>query len=210
MTTADDPQGGDPPGGEPFLRRWSRRKRDVGDDAPPPAADTSEPGASVSEATPGDDPEGGGDPAVLTDDDMPPVESLTEDTDVSGFFSEGVSEALRRQALRRLFRMPKFQLRDGLDDYDGDYRAFTPLGDTVTSDMRLQSERRLAAEQDQAATGEESRTDATAEGQQAGTPEGAVEGELAGDTGAYSRDTGTAPQDSPVDGEDHGDRPSGA
>lgn len=119
-----------------FVSRWSRRKRRASSQTrESPPSDAGGDHAVVSAEDPA--------PPAPTDADMPPVESLSEDADVSGFLSTGVSEALRRRALRHLFHMPKFQLRDGLDDYDGDYRAFTPLGDVVTSDMKLQARRRL-------------------------------------------------------------------
>ena len=73
---------------------------------------------------------------LLTDEDMPPIESLSSDSDLSGFFSKGVSSALKRAALRHVFQQPQFNVRDGLNDYDGDYTVFEPLGDTVTSDMK--------------------------------------------------------------------------
>ncbi|MFK7860123.1 MAG: DUF3306 domain-containing protein [Granulosicoccus sp.] len=76
------------------------------------------------------------DSLVLTDDDMPPIASLSSDSDLSGFFNKGVSAALRKAALRHVFQQPKYNLRDGLNDYDGDYTVFEPLGDTVTSDMK--------------------------------------------------------------------------
>ncbi|MDA8015423.1 MAG: DUF3306 domain-containing protein [Gammaproteobacteria bacterium] len=79
-------------------------------------------------------------PPQPTDDDMPPIESLRDDSDFSGFLSPGVSEDLRRRALRRLFASAVFNVRDGLDDYDDDFRNFPPLGDLVTSDMRHQRE----------------------------------------------------------------------
>lgn len=151
---------------EPFARRWSRRKREaVGPSEP------DEPVAPLTEGKPD------GDKPALTDEDMPPVEALTEDTDVSGFFSEGVSESVRRAALRRLFHMPKFQLRDGLDDYDDDFRSFTPLGDIVTSDMRLQAERRRARE---SAANDELAEPAAEGAEEAATGEDAAREEPAG------------------------------
>ena len=39
-----------------------------------------------------------------------------------------VSESLRRLALRKLFHGADFNIRDGLDDYDGDYTSFVKLG----------------------------------------------------------------------------------
>ncbi len=73
---------------------------------------------------------------LLSDDDMPAVDSLAADSDLSGFFNKGVSATLRKAALRHVFQLPKFNVRDGLNDYDGDYTYFEPLGDIVTSDMK--------------------------------------------------------------------------
>ena len=54
--------------------------------------------------------------------------------------SSGVSDKLRNLALRKLFHAPIFNIRDGLDEYDGDYTSFEKLGDIVTADMRHQME----------------------------------------------------------------------
>jgi len=50
----------------------------------------------------------------LTDADMPPIESLDEDSDYAQFLSPQVGTGLRRRALRKLFRLPRFQGSDGL------------------------------------------------------------------------------------------------
>jgi len=71
---------------------------------------------------------------------MPDVESLNEDSDFSGFMSSGVSDELRNLALRKLFKAPVFNIRDGLDEYDEDYTYFEKLGDIVTCDMKHQIE----------------------------------------------------------------------
>ena len=78
--------------------------------------------------------------AVLTDKDMPDIETLTPESDYTDFLSPGVSEGLRKLALRKLFLSEVFNIRDGLDEYDGDYTHFEKLGDTVTADMRHQFE----------------------------------------------------------------------
>jgi len=78
---------------------------------------------------------------LLSDADMPDVESLVEGSDFSQFMNPGVSDALRKRALSRLFRLPVFGIRDGLDDYDEDFRSFIPLGDTITADMRFEQQR---------------------------------------------------------------------
>ncbi len=128
--------------GESFVGRWARRKREseaepqsgIPDDVP---ASTDEDEAAtelVADAPAESEP-------AKTDDDMPPIESIDERSNVGDFFSSGVSRELRRAALRRLFHLPKYNFRDGLNDYDADYRTFVPLGDTVTADMRLKQER---------------------------------------------------------------------
>ncbi|MDX1604729.1 MAG: DUF3306 domain-containing protein [Candidatus Competibacterales bacterium] len=134
------------PGRVSFLERWSSRKRRAGaaqDELPevtrPVAAEPSAP-----------------EPEPLTDADMPALESLDENADVSMFFSPKVSPELRRLALRKLFHQPKFNLTDGLNDYDLDYTRYTPLGDLVTAEMRHRieveaqrlRERQAAAERD--------------------------------------------------------------
>ena len=120
---------------EAFLGRWSRRKAlkqgDVGLES------TNEPKNNQQ------DLDQSGDESVnppLTDEDMPPVESLGEDDDFSGFLSPEISEKLRKVALRKLFHGAGFNVRDGLDDYDDDFTVFEPLGDIVTADMRHQQE----------------------------------------------------------------------
>ena len=130
------------------LRRWARRKREVARENK--AADEArERGASrdLSEAA-HDGRESTGDasePAIVeenvpTDEDMPSLDSLDENSDYSGFLSSGVSEGLRRRALRKLFSSAVFNITDGLDDYDDDFTSFAALGDIVTSDMRHQAE----------------------------------------------------------------------
>lgn len=82
------------------------------------------------------------DAPLLSDDDMPPIQSLSSDSDLSDFFNKGVSAALRKAALRHVFQQPKYNVRDGLNDYDGDYTVFEPLGDTITSDMKWHTARK--------------------------------------------------------------------
>ena len=122
--------------GESVLSRWSRRKLEVEQEslnveqasAPEVGVSPIEPVAEEIEAPP------------LTDADMPDIDSLTEESDFSGFMSSGVSDELRNLALRKLFRAPVFNIRDGLDEYDEDYTSFEKLGDIVTCDMKHQIE----------------------------------------------------------------------
>ena len=85
-------------------------------------------------------PESSQEKYLLCDQDMPDLDSLDEDSDYSGFLSPGVSEELRKLALRKLFQGQCFNVCDGLDDYDEEFTSFEKLGDIVTADMRFQLE----------------------------------------------------------------------
>ncbi|MCY4051656.1 MAG: DUF3306 domain-containing protein [Gammaproteobacteria bacterium] len=119
---------------EAFLSRWSRLKTEhteqelVKSESDEALSDTAMDTQSDEESQ------------VLTDEDMPPIESLDENSDYSLFMSKGVSENLRRMALRKLFSQGVFNIRDGLDDYDDDFTTFESLGDLVTSDMKHREE----------------------------------------------------------------------
>lgn len=123
-----------------FLARWSRRKleaREEKTDSSEPAAGTVQTGEAVAAAVPAS-PE-----RELTDADMPPLESLTAESDFTPFMSPGVSNGLRRLALRKLFGQPAFNVTDGLNDYDEDYTQFASLGNVVTHEMKRMLKREL-------------------------------------------------------------------
>lgn len=191
------PTGGDADPAESFAARWSRRKHAAREtplavDSPPQAAGTAAPGmprdASPDAHAPAVEAQPPG------DEDMPPLESLGADSDVSAFFSPRVSEKLRRLALQRIFRTPKFNFRDGLDDYDGDYRNFEPLGDVMTADLRHRLEMEAERTRQRLAEGEAAREQLdAADGVDVAQPDtrrdvpqdtGAVDGHLAGRTSA--------------------------
>lgn len=124
----------DKPGqGKGFLGRWSQRKLDAdkyaGDGAP--GLPAQEQGIEDSKTEELD---------TRTDADMPSIESLDENSDYSGFMAPMVSEKLRQLALRKLFRLPMFNIIDGLDDYAEDYTTFEALGNIVTADMKYEME----------------------------------------------------------------------
>ncbi|MCY4313268.1 MAG: DUF3306 domain-containing protein [Gammaproteobacteria bacterium] len=122
---------------EAFLSRWSRLKAEHAEQASEKElAKTEATGQPDSE----DSTESDEETRVLTDEDMPPIESLDANSDYSVFMSKGVSENLRRMALRKLFSQGVFNIRDGLDDYDDDFTTFESLGDLVTSDMKHREE----------------------------------------------------------------------
>lgn len=102
------------------LARWSRRKRDgrARDGAGGKTAER----AAAPTAPPGDQTESR--PATEGDivERLPDIDSLDETSDFSAFLQEGVPEAIRRKALRRLWRLnPVFANLDGLNDYDEDF-----------------------------------------------------------------------------------------
>jgi hypothetical protein len=120
--------------GESFLERFSRRKLEArqtdAPEGPAALADGATP-ATITDVPPAPEP---------TDADMPPIESLTIDSDYSGFMSAKVSESLRRAALRKLFHSAELNVVDALDDYAEDFTTFTGLGEIITADMRHQLE----------------------------------------------------------------------
>lgn len=133
---------------ESFLGRWSRRKSQALQEEQEPLPEETPPLTNPAETSDNilleeeqTTPEAV-DIKELTDEDMPPIESLNEDSDYTGFMSPKVSEELRKIALRKLFSGAGFNVRDGLDDYDEDFSlsTFEPLGDIITSDMKHQIE----------------------------------------------------------------------
>lgn len=125
------------------IRRWSERKLQSQEPSPEkPAPEPEVEAEALDEAPP-------------TDIDMPPLDTLTSESDYSGFLSPGVSKELQRLALRQLFGATKFNVRDGMDDYDEDFTSFTKLGDTITSDLRHRWEmERQRAEAEARASGD--------------------------------------------------------
>ena len=85
-------------------------------------------------------------PAITSDGSaLPPMDSLTADSDYSAFMAPGVDADIRRQALRRLFASPKFNVVDPMTEYMRDYHSFAPLGDIETADMKHRAVRNLQA-----------------------------------------------------------------
>lgn len=101
---------------EEFLSRWSRRKREARE-APPAAAPARPPEAEA--------------PPVL-----PPLETLTPDSDFSGFLHPKVDDKLRRAALKKLFSDPHFNVMDGLDVYIDDYSKDDPIPEAMMKELR--------------------------------------------------------------------------
>jgi hypothetical protein len=115
--------------GERFsLARWSRRKLEsalekAASAAPEPT--TPVPAASAAPAPGASAPPG----------ELPPVESLTFDSDFTPFLRPDVEAGLKRSALKQLFRDPRFNVMDGLDVYIDDYTKADPIPTEMLSEL---------------------------------------------------------------------------
>ncbi|MCW2244668.1 hypothetical protein M2352_000259 [Azospirillum fermentarium] len=105
---------------EPFLSRWSRLKRTgettatAPEPAPEPPAPLPEPDAAAQAPTAPQE--------TAPPPELPPVDSLTAESDFTPFLRAEVPEDLHRQALRRLWTSdPVYANDDGLKDYADDY-----------------------------------------------------------------------------------------
>jgi len=101
--------------GEPFLSRWARKKEEARQ-APPPAKQEADAKSPAPE--------------------LPPVESLTPDSDYRAFFHPKVNEDVRRAALKKLFSDPRFNVMDGLDTYIDDYSKTEPIPPAMMAMMK--------------------------------------------------------------------------
>ena len=174
---------------ESALRRWSRRKQET------ESTRTIEPSKLETEVSPDAtlpvEAEAESKP-VLTDADMPAIETLDEESDFSGFMSAGVSDELRNLALRKLFKAPVFNIRDGLDEYDEDYTYFEKLGDIVTCDMKHEIEMKEQKEREALEAAEAAEAEAEVEAMES------IEDEADPDQEAIEQ----------IDGEDAPDEPT--
>jgi len=133
-----------------FLARWSRRKREVAEaikeEAPAPPEPAEPQGAHAS-----DRPEQGDKPtaearAPLFDlESLPPIESITAETDIRPFLAPGVPPELTRAALRRVWMAdPKIRDFVGLADYDWDFNAPGTVYGFGTLEMSDEVRRQIA------------------------------------------------------------------
>jgi Protein of unknown function (DUF3306) len=103
---------------EPFISRWSRRKSAaktaVPLEKPPELAENVAPPLPVEAAPAAPEP-------------LPPVESLTPESDFAAFMKPDVDPSLKREAFKKLIEDPRFNVMDGLDVYIDDYSQPDPL-----------------------------------------------------------------------------------
>jgi len=96
-----------------FLRRWSRLKRES---AAAGAVKKTEDELPVP---------------------LPPLDSLTFESDFKAFMHAKIEEGVKRAALKKLFSDPRFNVMDGLDTYIDDYTK----SDTIPPEMLARLER---------------------------------------------------------------------
>jgi hypothetical protein len=116
---------------EAFLSRWSRLKKTGGEAevAPAPIVVPIE-----TEKTPLPAAQN----APISEEispDLPSIESLTSESDFAAFMQPKVPDALKRQALKKLFAQPQFNVMDGLDVYVDDYSVSVPIPDDWYKDI---------------------------------------------------------------------------
>ena len=117
---------------EGLLKRWSRRKleqRERERQVVPPQPE-EESGGKTDVTTAGDRSSADAPPAAADAlPDLPPIESLTRDSDFTVFMREGVPDDLRNLALQKLWRSdPVFANLDGMLEYGEDYSQWFKPG----------------------------------------------------------------------------------
>jgi hypothetical protein len=111
------------------LARWSRRKLAAALETAPPAASSptaASPSPTVASPT-------AAVPASAVE--LPPVESLTFDSDFTAFLKPGIDPTVKRAALKQLFRDPRFNVMDGLDTYIDDYTKADPIPQNMLAEL---------------------------------------------------------------------------
>jgi len=166
---------------ENFITRWSRRKRKAAEDAEATrssgAVDAAPEGARPNEDQHegGDAPRGGASdrPASAPDlTKLPPIETITAESDIRAFLAPGVPPELTRAALRRAWVAdPKIRDFVGLADYDWDFNApgaMTGFGSLeMTDELRQQIARMVGGNLANEATDSPAQTSAEVQGKPA-------------------------------------------
>jgi len=107
-----------------FLARWSRLKRRARQSQPSNAA-------SADVEAPAPAPE-------IIPEALPPIETLTAESDYKIFMRPGVPEVTRNAALQKLWRSdPVFANLDGLVEYGEDYAAAFKISAAVRTAYRV-------------------------------------------------------------------------
>lgn len=137
-----------------FVSRWSRRKLEKTQPGPEPTAAAE---GAESAALPAAQETG---PAAQDlPPNLPPVESLTPESDFKPFMLPNVEAGVKRAALKQLFKDPHFNVMDGLDTYIDDYSIADPIPDAMMKTL-YQARQHLFSDEEKAAA---DKADAAAE-----------------------------------------------
>ncbi|MEW5863700.1 MAG: DUF3306 domain-containing protein [Pseudomonadota bacterium] len=126
---------------EAFLARWSRLKREARAEAPkqppaqPAAAEASSPQSGTAAALV---------PAAEAPP-LPPVETLTPESDFRPFMAGNVPPEMRQAALKKLFSDAHFNVPDPFEAYSEDYTRAEPIPRAMLK--MLEHAKRLLAEE---------------------------------------------------------------
>jgi len=69
-------------------------------------------------------------------EELPDPATLPPGSDLTAYLANGVSREVRRRALKRMFAADHYHHRDGLNDYDDDYRQLKNLSQEVADRLR--------------------------------------------------------------------------
>src|SRR6266481_7308429 len=155
---------------ENFIARWSRRKRNAAEEAKP-----------ATSTNVGEEPRAGSDPAPVLSGasesseaafdltKLPPIETITADTDIRAFLAPGVPAELTRAALRRAWAAdPKIRDFIGLSENSWDFNApgaMTGFGSLeMTDELRQQIARMVGRSLTNEATDSPAQTSAEVQG----------------------------------------------
>jgi hypothetical protein len=122
---------------EGFLQRWSRRKQEEHEPADTPVVPPL-PSLPAQTQAPAAKADAEGEPLDLSK--LPPVESLTKESDFSVFMQQGVPADLRAQALRRLWATPEMAAPDLLDMHMWDYTGNDGIKPLVQPALQMLAE----------------------------------------------------------------------
>lgn len=122
------------------LSRWSRLKRAAAEEQVVITAARAESGDALLASKKGFDtihPDGAVDAvaASVEYDELPPISAISLAEDFTPFMQAKVPQALKRQALKALFKEPHFNVMDGLDIYIDDYTVFEPISPEVMATL---------------------------------------------------------------------------
>jgi len=127
-----------------FLSRWSRRK--LGKEPAEPEAKPIPAHPAAAEAETAAEP---------LPEPLPPVESLTPESDFKPFMRADVAPELKQAAMKQLFKDPHFNVMDGLDTYIDDYSIESPIPEGILNTMYQARQHLFSDEQKAAADAED-------------------------------------------------------